>query len=433
MGKKYNSRQSRSRAKRQRRVRRSETRESAERVLQLPLPLVELLGSAQESPGRFVVDVGMSAVQCLLEDEVSQHAGERYGRQPERQAVRWGRDSGYVVLCGQKVPLERPRVRSREGQEIPLARYQLFQGGPLVLEEEMAKKVMAQVSTRNYEEVIDTVSEGYGIKKSSVSRHWKAASAKQVQALMERSLEGLDLVAVMIDGIEFHGRTVLTALGFTADGKKHVLGIWNGATENAQVCQALLDNLVERGLRTDQKLLFVLDGAKALSKAVKATFGKKAEIHRCHLHKERNVLSYLPKSYHTVVRRRLRNAWGLKDYKEAKKALALAVDYLREISESAASSLEEGFEETLTLHRLSIPVSLWRTFRTTNPIENIYSRVRSLCRNVKNWQSEDMVERWATAALLKAEKNFRRIRAYRDLPFLVASLRGKVDAAEVAA
>ena len=176
MGKKYNSKHSGSSRKPQRRARRKEKRESAERVIQLPLPLVELLGSAQESLGRFVVDVGMSAVQCLLEDEVAQHAGERYGRQPERQAFRWGRDSGYVVLCGQKVPLERPRVRSKDGQEIPLKRYQLFQGTPLVLEEEMAKKVMAQVSTRNYEEVIDTVSEGYGIKKSSVSRHWKAAT-----------------------------------------------------------------------------------------------------------------------------------------------------------------------------------------------------------------------------------------------------------------
>ncbi len=433
MGKKYNSKRSGSSRKPQRRARRKEKRESAERVIQLPLPLVELLGSAQESLGRFVVDVGMSAVQCLLEDEVAQHAGERYGRQPERQAFRWGSDSGYVVLCGQKVPLERPRVRSKDGQEIPLKRYQLFQGTPLVLEEEMAKKVMAQVSTRNYEEVIDTVSEGYGIKKSSVSRHWKAASAKQVKELMERPLGELNLVAMMIDGVEFHGHTVLTALGFTVDGKKHVLGIWHGATENAQVCQDLLDNLVERGLRTHHKLLFVLDGAKALSKAVKATLGKSAEIQRCHLHKERNVLSYLPKSYHPVVRRRLRNAWGLKDYKEAKKALESAVDYLRKISESAASSLEEGFEETLTLHRLSVPEFLRRTFRTTNPIENIYSRVRSLCHNVKNWKSENMVERWATAALLKAEKNFHRIKGYRDLPFLVASLRGKVDAAEVAA
>ncbi len=432
MKKKYSSEGSRSSRKRQRRARRKEQRE-VDRQIQLSLPLVELLASAQESLGRFVVDVGMKAVDCLLRDEVEQVAGERYGRQPERQAFRWGHDNGYVVLCGQKVPLERPRVRSKDGQEIPLERYKLFQGGPQVLQEEVAKKILAQVSTRKYEEVIDTVSEGYGIKKSSVSRHWKAASAKQVQELMERPLGGLNLLAVMIDGIEFHGHTVLAALGFTVDGKKHVLGLWQGATENARVCQDLLDNLVERGLRSDQKLLFVLDGSKALSKAVKATFGKEAEIQRCQIHKERNVLSYLPKSYHAVVRRRLRNAWGLKSYKEAKKALKSAVDYLREISESAASSLQEGFEETLTLHRLSIPESLRRTLRSTNPIENIFSRVRSHSRNVKNWKSEDMVERWVAAGLLKAEKAFRRIRAYRDLPSFIAILRGKVDAAEVAA
>ncbi len=432
MKKKYGNKGSRSSRKSQRRARRKE-RQETDRMIQLSLPLVELLASAQESLGRLVVDVGMSAVRCLLEDEVAEHAGERYGRQPGRQAFRWGRESGYVVLCGQKVPLERPRVRSKDGQEIPLERYQLFQGGPQVLQEEVAKKILAQVSTRKYEEVIDTVADGYGIKKSSVSRHWKAASAKQVKELMERSLAELNLVAMMIDGVEFHGHTVLAALGFTADGKKHVLGVWQGATENARVCQDLLDNLVERGLRTDQKLLFVLDGSKALSKAVKATFGKQAELQRCQLHKERNVLSYLPKSYHTVVRRRMRNAWGLKDYEEAKKALKSAVDYLREISESAASSLEEGFEETLTLHRLSVPESLRRTFRSTNPIENIFSRLRSHTRNVKNWKSEDMVERWVAAGLLRAERTFHRIKGYRDLPSFIASLRGKVDAVEVAA
>lgn len=402
-------------------------------MIQVSLPLVELLASAQESLGRFVVDVGMNAVDCLLRDEVEQLAGARYGRQPERQAFRWGHESGYVVLCGQKVPLERPRVRSKDGQEISLERYQLFQGGPEVLQEEVAKKILAQVSTRKYEEVIDTVGEGYGIKKSSVSRHWKAASAKQVKELAERSLGELELVAVMIDGIEFHGHMVLAALGLTADGKKCILGLWQGATENARVCQDLLDNLVERGLRTDQKLLFVLDGSKALSKAVKSTFGSEAEIQRCQVHKERNVLCYLPKSYHKVVRRRLRNAWGLKGYEEAKKALKSAVDYLREISESAASSLEEGFEETLTLHRLSVPESLRRTLRSTNPIENIFSRVRSHARNVKRWKSEDMVERWVAAGLLRAERSFRRIKAYRDLPSFIASLRGLVDQEVVAA
>ena len=432
MKKKYGNKGSRSSRKSQRRARRKE-RQETERTIQLSLPLVELLASAQESLGRLVVDVGMSAVGCLLEDEVTQHAGERYGRQAERQAFRWGHDRGYVVLCGQKVPLQRPRVRSKDGQEIPLERYQLFQGGPQVLQEEVAKKILAQVSTRKYEEVIDTVSEGYGIKKSSVSRHWKAASAKQVKELMERSLGELNLVAIMIDGVHFHGHTVLAALGFTADGKKRVLGVWQGATENARVCQDLLNNLVERGLRTDQKTLFVLDGSKALSKAVLATFGKQAEIQRCQFHKEKNVLSYLPKSFHTVVRRRLRNAWALKSHKEAKKALKSAVDYLREISDSAATSLEEGLEETMTVHRLSVPETLRQTLRTTNPIENIFSRVKSHTRNVKNWRSEDMVERWAVAGLLRAERGFRRIKAYRDLPSFIASLRGKVDAAEVAA
>lgn len=432
MRKNYRNTQSRSSQKRQRRARRKEQKE-AQRFVQLSLPLVELLGSAQESLARLVVDVGMSAVDCLLKDEVEQLVGRRYGRQPDREAFRWGHENGYVVLCGQKVPLERPRVRSKEGQEIPLERYELFQGGPRVLQQEVARKILAQVSTRKYQEVIDTVSEGYGIRKSSVSRHWKVASARQVQELMERPLGGLNPVAIMIDGIEFHGHTVIVALGLAADGRKHVLGLWQGATENGGVCQDLLDNLLERGLRTDGKLLFILDGSKALSKGVKATFGKEAVIQRCQVHKERNVLSYLPESYHAVVRRRLRNAWGLKGYEEAKKALKSAVQYLREISESAASSLEEGLEETLTVHRLSVPDSLRRTLRSTNPIENIFALVRAHSRNVKNWKNENMVERWAATGLLKAEKAFRRIKAYQDLPFLVASLRGHVDQQGIAA
>ena len=212
-------------------------------------------------------------------------------------------------------------------------------------------------------------------------------------------------------------------MGFTSDGTKHVLGIWSGATENAEVCKGLLNDLIERGLPADRSYLFVLDGSKALSKAVRAVFGDRAEVQRCHVHKERNVISYLPDEYHRMVRQRLHAAWGMTDYGKAKKALLKLVKYLATLSASAARSLEEGLEQTLTVHRLKLPDQLRLTFRTTNPIENCFSSTRHLCRNVKRWRNDDMAVRWAGTMLLEAEKKFRRIRGFREMPFLVSVLR----------
>lgn len=405
-----------------------------DRQIQVELPLADLLTTARESVTAMAMEAGLLSMRAILEDEVERLVGRRYERQQNRQASRWGKQRGVAVVGGQKVPLERPRVRGADQREIPLERYELFRnGGNDGLEESVVDKILATVSTRRYEEVVDTVADSYGINQSSVSRHWKAASAKQVRELMERPLGDLNLLAVMVDGIEFGDHTIVVALGFTVDGRKVVLGVWPGATENTEVAKDLLGELVDRGLPTDRKLLFALDGSKALRKAVKAVFGDNAEVHRCQEHKKRNVLSYIPKSRHRVVSRRLKGAWELEDYEEAKKALKGTVEYLREISDSAAESLNEALEDTLTLQRLGIPSSLRRTFRTTNPIENLFSGVRKTCRNVKRWRGQEMSQRWAVAALLDAEKRFRRIKAFRDLPILVAALRGGVDVAEVAA
>ena len=408
--------------------------DAEEHRIQVELPLVELLTTARESVTAMAMQAGLLTMRAILEDEVESLVGRRYERQEGREASRWGKQRGVVVIGGQKVPIERPRVRGADRREVPLTRYELFRsGGADGLEESVVDKILATVSTRRYEEVIDRVADCYGIKRSSVSRHWKAASAKQVRELMERSLGGFDLLAVMIDGIEFGDHTIVVALGFTVDGKKVVLGVWPGATENTEVTKDLIGDLVDRGLPTDRKLLFALDGSKALRKAVKAVFGDNAEIQRCQEHKKRNVLSYLPKSKHRVVTRRLRGAWELEDYEEAKKALKGTVEYLREISATAAESLEEALEDTLTLLRLGMPAPLRRTFRTTNPIENVFSGVRKTCRNVKRWRGQEMSRRWAVAALLDAEKRFRRIRAFRLLPTLIAALRGGVDVAEIPA
>ena len=372
-------------------------------------------------------EIGLLVMNGLIQDEVTQLVGDRNQRTEDRQAYRWGTERGFVSFAGQKLPLERPRVRSVDGKEVPLERYGLFQDGGR-LEDSVVGRVLSRVSMRDYEGTVDDLCDGYGIKKSSVSRQWKAASSKELEKLMQRSLEELDLFAIMIDGIHLDQFTLIAALGFAADGSKHMLGLWQGATENATVTTALLTDLRDRGLQTDRDTLFILDGSKALSKGVGNVFGDHAVIQRCQQHKKENVLSYLPKSVHGIIRQKLKVAWGLTSYEEAKKSLLKTVEYLEGISHSAANSLREGLEETLTMHRLQASPSLRRVLSTTNSIESCFSRSRDLLRNVKRWTSEEMASRWAGTVFLEAEKKFRKIRGHREIPALVSALRKEVDA-----
>ena len=389
--------------------------------VQLLLPLADLLSGVQESVEQLSMDAGLLVMKTLIEEEVERRAGKRGKHDPDRQARRWGSEDGYVVLGGKKVPVERPRVRSVDGKEIALERYECFQEDGH-LQRAVGKHVLAGVATRDYEKVVDEVCDGYGIRKSSVSRQWKALSGKKLDEFLARPLGGLNLAAVMIDGVGFDEYTVVVALGIDSAGRKHMLGVWLGATETAQLCRELLSDLVERGVPTDRPLLFVLDGSKALRRAVKDTFGDKALVQRCQVHKERNVLDLLPKSYQRVVRMRLRAAWGMKSYEDAETELKKVVEYLDDLNPSAARSLEEGLEETLTIHRLQVPDALRKTLRSTNPIENCFSFKQKYCRNVKRWSSADMVLRWSSAMLLEVEKRFRKIRGYRSMPQLLAAL-----------
>ncbi len=432
MAKKYRKKTRRSRRRAPKLENRCEAKVT-ESGVQLMLPIAEILAGVQDSLESLAGHAGLLIMNALLEDEVDQLVGERYTHDHERAASRHGHEDGYIVFAGRKVPMKKPRVRSVDGKELPLERYGLFKAGTR-MEDAVSQRVIRGVSTRNYEGALDAVCDGYGVQRSSVSRQWKAASTKQLRALMERPLGELDLVAMMIDGVSFHDTLVIAALGFTSDGSKHILGLWHGATENTTVCKGLLNDLIERGLPTDRSYLFVLDGSKALHKAVKAVFGDRAQMQRCHVHKERNVISYLPDEYHRMVRQRLHAAWGMTDYGKAKKALLKLVEYLRTLNASAARSLEEGLEETLTVHRLKLPDQLRLTFRTSNPIENCFSSTRHLCRNVKRWSSEDMAVRWAGTMLLEAEKKFRRVRGFREMPFLVSVLRkDEVDSRTVSA
>lgn len=382
--------------------------------VRLPLPLVEVWEELQADVERLAGAAGLQILSAILEDEVRQRVGPPYRPDPASGARRWGSQPGYVVFGGQKRGLERPRVRTREGQEVELENYRrLQQDGRM--QRAVAERMVCGLSTRKYRRAVETVLSGYGIRKSSVSRHFVRATAEQLRELCERRLEELKLVALLIDGIEFAGQVLVVALGVTEDGAKHVLGLWQGATENAAVVKALLEDLVERGLDPQRRYLFVLDGSKALRAGIERVFGSQAEVQRCQIHKIRNVIEHLPEGCRADWRRRLRNAYAMTDYAAAKAALEKLWRQLCEINPSAARSLEEGREETLTLHRLGVNSLLRRTLSSTNAIESCLSTVRHVARNVKRWQGGNHIARWTAAGLLEAEKKFRRVKGYREL------------------
>jgi transposase-like protein len=396
-----------------------------EAIFEAVMSLAEDLVESYETIKSHAAKAAITVMQALMELETEEIAGKRYMHNPEREANRWGSEEGHVIFGGRKMKVKRPRVRRSDGCEARLETYGKFREGSRI-QGDVERRVVRRVSTRNYEGVIDDIQEGYGIKKSSVSRQWKAASAEKVREVMERPLGDLDLLAIMIDGIHFHEYLLVAAVGVDITGRKHVLGLWSGATENSAVCGGLLDSLFERGLNPEQKYLFVIDGSKALKKGIVERFGGRAIIQRCIVHKERNVLNHISKKYHAIVRLKLRAAWSMKSYDDAKDALGKVVSYLREINTSAAASLEEAFEETLTLHRLCLPDLLRKSLRSTNIIESCFSTTRDLCRNVKRWRNSDMALRWGGAMLLEAEKKFRRIRGCRSMAVL-ASVLGRGD------
>ena len=392
-----------------------------ELAVRLPLPLVEVWEELQAEVERLAGEAGLKILHGILEEEVRQRVGPPHRPDPGAEARRWGRQPGYVIFGGQKIPLARPRVRTRRGQEVELESYgKLQQDGRM--QRAVAERVVCGLSTRKYQRAVNSVLSGYGIRKSSVSRHFVRGTAEQLRELCERRLENLNLVALLIDGIEFAGQTLIIALGVEENGAKHVLGLWQGATENATVSKALLEDLVARGLNPERRYLFVLDGSKALRAAVDKVFGERAEVQRCQLHKRRNVKDHLPEGCRADYDRQLRNAYAMTSYEDAKAALEKLFRQLERINPSAARSLEEGRDETLTLHRLGVGTLLRRSLATTNVIESCLSTVRYVARNVKRWQGGDHIARWTAAGLLEAEKKFRKVKGYRELKELAAKL-----------
>lgn len=382
----------------------------------------DMLREVQMEVNALGVSLGTMLMQKFISAEVAELIGERYGREDDK-CYTWGKQDGYVSLGGQKVHIERSRVRRGrgKGEEVVPKSYIQFQR-----EDDRTRRVfatmLANVSCRNYGKAIETVEQGYGISKSAVSREMVKTTKEQLSQLCERRLDGVEMLVLIIDGIRVDDTIFIAALAIDTKGVKHLLGFAEGPTENTDVCKELLENLKDRGLRTDQYLLALLDGSKALRRAVKDLWGKRVLIHRCQEHKLRNVLSHLPKKYHPEIRQKLRSAYKMNDYAKALEALQALLRYLERINESAAGSLKEGMEETLSIHRLGLPEVLRRSLVSTNIIESAYSRHRDVTHNVKRWISGEQKRRWVATALVEAERSFNRIQGYRSMSVLATAL-----------
>ncbi len=370
-----------------------------------------------------LIPIGLEAVNDLLQQEVVALVGARYSRgDGNGDYARWGRQRGSVYLGDQKVAVTVPRVRNlRRGQEVPLASYQAL-GRSRRAEEAALLKLLKGLSCRDYESCVEPAAETFGLAASSLSRRFRRASAKKLAELTERDLSGYDLVALFLDGKTFGEDRMVIGLGVTLEGEKVVLGFVQTATENERTCSAFLCGLVDRGLKIEAGLLCVIDGAKGLRKAVDKVFGNKAAVQRCQWHKRENVVGYLPTSKQATFRQKLQRAYDQPTYAKAKSALSRIRWELSVLNASAVGSLDEGFEETLTLHRLGLFEELGRSFKTTNCIENLNSLVAQRTDKVVYWKNADQKHRWLATALLDIEPRLRKVCGCKQLVRLRTAL-----------
>lgn len=396
------------------------------RNIAVNISVEDIMRNAAEGLERIADEAGVAVVTSLME-------GERQRLLEAGRGYRHGSQPGYICLNGRKVAAESLRVRSRCGRrEMPLETYKAFQG-----EGELPRRAFSDmirnVSTRDYKAGVTGFMRGYGISKSAVSRNFIVAAQERLQELMERRIDAIDPVAILIDGKGFGDILVVVAMGVDLNGRKHTLGLWQGATENAAVCEGLLNDLVKRGLDPQKRYLFITDGAKALKKAIGKVFGGLALTQRCQEHKKRNVLEHLPDSFQPEFRGKLNAAYGMAEYSAAKTALHTCIRELERINPSAARSLEEGMEDTLTLHRLGVGGMLRDSLRTTNCIESAFSSVGYRTDRVKRWRNGAQTQRWAASALLYAEERWHRVKGWRGMPDLRAALEKERNLVEVTA
>ena len=389
----------------------------AEAAARTQLQLQLELGDAMRRDLReFVITAGTAALAAVLEAERTIAVGPKYAHLPTRNARRSGSARGELVMGGRRVQVRRPRARTLDGAEIHLPSWTAFAAED-PLDERAVNQMLVGVTTRRYARSLEPLAAPLperGTSKSAVSRRFVAATQKQMDAWLGADLSQVDLAALMIDGIVIAEHVMLVALGIDSDGKKHVLGVREGATENAVACTALLTDLRDRGLRTDRAVLVVIDGGKALAKAVRNVFGARAVVQRCQAHKVRNVVEQLPDELRPSVRQAMRDAYAANDADRARTMLLNLARRLRDEHPGATASLDEGLDETLSVKRLKLPRKLERQLSTTNAIENLMGSVRELARRVKRWRGGAMIQRWTVTAVSDAAHRFRRITGARE-------------------
>ena len=394
-------------------------------------PMGKAWDEVSASFDRFCLAAGIETLGAMMEADAEAASGPRHSRSADRLGHRWGRTAGKIGFHAGKVAMERPRVRGLDGKELPLPSWE-----QAVKEDWLGRWAMnlmlINVSTRKFRRAVRLpegdvpAPAGSGVSKSAASRHFVALSAARMREWMASDLSKLDLLVVQIDGIHMTGELVLVAaIGIDGNGVKHPLGLIEGATENAAVVQALIDNLIARGLDPAVPRLFIIDGSKALSKVIRRSFGREAPVQRCQIHKARNIMARLPKSLHAAIRRLLRQAWELDDAEKAEKLIRNLARRLEHVAPGVSASILEGLDEILTVTRLGLPKELRRALACTNIVENVMSTVRRVCRNVKRWRSASMALRWTAAAMEEAAKGFRRLKAHKQLPALRAALQNE--------
>ena len=385
--------------------------------------LEEVLEGGREALLSLVVEFGLEAFGEMLQEDLELLCGPRHARSADRKAYRHGRESSRLSMGGQRIRLEKPRLRGLGGREIVLPTWRKYRGHD-PLEKRVLEQIVCGVSSRKYDRSLDDFEgiETSGTSKSSVSRRFVAHTKRRVEAFLSRPLGELDLPVLMFDGIHMGRHVLIVALGIDSDGHKHVLGVIEGTTESSAVCRQLLRQLIERGLQVERRRLIVTDGSKGLEKAIRTTFAGWYVLHRCRIHKARNVGEHLPRHMRPWVKTRMHAAWKASSPEQAERRLLALVAELDSDHPGAAASLREGLEETLTVNRLCLSGALLQTLGSTNPIENLNGSIKRITRNVKRWRSGSMALRWAVTALMEAETSFRRVRGYRDLPQLEIAL-----------
>jgi len=396
-------------------------------TLSLTPLVIEGLEDFKGSFDRLCLRAGTAAIEAMLAGDVVQLCGERYERHGGRAAHRWGMTTSEIDYHGGKASVRRPRVRKCRGAELELSSWQAIKDADL-LSRWAFNQMLIGVATRKYARSV-RLPEGdladqakRATTKSSVSRRFVALSTTKLKEWLAADLSGLDLLVIQIDGLHVGDHVLVAAIGIDGDGDKHVLALALGATENAAVVKALLADLVERGLQPDICRLFIVDGAKALSRAVRDTFGGFALIQRCQVHKGRNIIERLGPSLHAGVKKVLRQAWDSPTAEQAERVLRNLARRLDHDAPGVSASILEGLDEMLTVIRLGLPTQLRRSLGCTNAIESLMAVLRQVCRNVKRWRDARMALRWTATAMLEAEKSFRRLKAHKQLPVLRAAL-----------